>query len=134
MSKQKENIDFFVKEVFTICLFLFTLFIFKSSDYTNSNSFNKSFTIEHVSAIDNSAILIEPLSFPKFENSLVSCDLFTFHNSNKDNFKIIYSNINTNHLFRLSKERFTIIKPQIIDFNLYHIRTSLTNEDNPLIS
>ncbi len=134
MISQKEDIIFFVRKAFTFGIFLFILFIFKSTDCTNIDSVYKSDTIEHVSGIDNSAILVEPLSFPKFENSLVSCDLFAFNNSNKDNFKIICSNIKTNHLFRLSKERFIVIKPQIIDLNLYHIRTSLNNEEIPLIS
>lgn len=134
MSRQKENIDFFIKKVFTIGLFLSILFVFKSIDHTNLNSFNKSDTIEHVSGIYNSAIIVEPLFFPKFDNSLVFCDLFTFNNSNKVNFKIICSNIKTNHLFRLNKERFIVIKPQIISFNLYHNRSSLTNEDISLIS
>jgi hypothetical protein len=134
MNRQKEDMDFLIRKIITIGLFLFIFFIFKSTDCSNIESFNKSVAIEHVLTIDNSAILVKPISFPNLQNLLVSCDLFTFNNSNKENFKIICSNIKTNHLLRLCKERFIEIKPQIIDLNSYHIRASLNNEVISLIS
>lgn len=134
MGKQNENIDFLLRRVFIAVLFLFVLFVFKSKGCTTVNSYNHPATIEHVTGINNSAILVEPLSFPNFENSFVSSALPAFNHSYKGNSILICLNNKTNHLLLLSKERFIEIKHRIIDLNPLHIRASLTNEEDSQIS
>jgi hypothetical protein len=133
MKKQNKNIDFLIRRVLTIGLFLFVLCLFKNKDCSSVNSYNQGTTIEYAS-VNKSVVLVEPFSLPNFENSLVFCDLFAFNNSNKENFKIIYSNNKTNQSFLFCKELFIKIKPQIPNLKLHHIRTSLNTEEISLIS
>jgi|GEM_PF-5186486 len=133
MNRQKENIDLLIRKAFTLGLFLFVLLVFKSTDSSVVESFNKSCTIENAFEIDKSTILVEPLSFPSFDNSLVSCELFSFNNSNNENFKIICSNNKINHLLLLSKKRFIDIKTLLFLYP-HQVRVSLNSDEIPLIS
>ena len=132
MRKQNENIDLLLRKVFTIALFLFVFFVFKSNGCKAVNSNNHPVAIEQVAGINNSAVLVEPLYFSNFDNSLFSCDLPAFDNNG--NIKVICLNNKTNHLLLFSKERFIEIKAQITDLNPHHIRASLTNEEDSQIS
>jgi len=134
MNRQKENIDLLIRKVFTLGLFLFVLLVFKSTDSSVNESFNKSGAIENPFKIDNSAILIEPLSFPSIDNSLVSCELLTFNNSNNENYKIICSNNKINHLLLFSIQRFLDIKTHLFNLYPHQVRASLNSEEFPLIS
>jgi hypothetical protein len=134
MNRQKENIDLLIRKVFLIGLFLFALLLFKNTNSSVVESFNKSCTIETAFETDNSAILVEPVSFPSFDNSLVSCELFAFNNSNNENYKIICSNNKINHFLLLSNKQFLDIKTHL--FYPYHhqVRASLNSEEIPSIS
>lgn len=134
MDKQKENMDSFIRKVFVIGFFLFFLFVFKSTGYSDSNSLNNSITIENAIEINNVAILVEPVSFPDFDNSLVFCDLVAINIYNSDNYKIICSNNKANHLIKLCKKRFKDIKIYNFDPDQHQARSSLNNKEIPLIS
>jgi len=134
MDRQKENIDLLIRKAFTLGFFLFVLLVFKSSDCSVVDSFNRSVTIEKASEIDYSALLVEPLAFTCFDNSLVSCEIFTFNNGNSKNYKIICSNNKMNLLLLLSKKRFIDIKTHLFDINSRQVRASLNSEKIPLIS
>lgn len=134
MNKQNENIDSFIRKVFTLVLFLFLLLALKSKDYSAGSPLHKGPAIEHVFQTDFSAILVEPLSFPGFNNSLVSYNLHPLNNSNTDSFKIICSNNKTNCFLLLGKKRFRDIKTHIFERIPHKVRASLNSEDIPLIS
>lgn len=134
MDKQIENIDAALRKVFIIGLFLVGLLVFKSTDCSGSNSYNKKVTIESTYKTDNSAVLSEILSFSGFDNSLVSSHLFTHNDSNKEHCSIICSNNKTNILLLLSKKRFTDVVTHISEFNPHQIRASLSSDDIPSIS
>lgn len=133
MNRQKENIDLLIRNVFILGLFLFVLLVFKSTDSSVTESFNKSCTIE-ISEIDNSAILVEPLFFPSIDNSIVSCELLTFNNSNNENYEIICSNNKINHLLLFSNQRFLDIKTHLFNLYPHQVRASLISEEFPVIS
>jgi hypothetical protein len=134
MRRQNENIDFSIRTILSAGLFLIVLFIFSNKDCNTVSSDNSSAATEQVSAADNPVLLNEPLAFPRYKDSLVSCDLFNFNNSGKRTNVITCSNNKTDHLFLLCKERFKEIKPQITNHNPTHIRTSLINENIPVVS
>ena len=134
MNREKENIDLFLRRIFTLGLLLFVLLIFKGTDRSFTESFDKSGTIENAFEKDYSAILVDPLSFPIIGNSLVSCELPTFNNSNNENYKIICSNNKINHLLLFSNKRFLDIKTHLFNHYPHQVRASLYSEEFPLIS
>ena len=133
MKTQNENINFLLSKVFTIGLFVFVLFLFKSNNCNPANSTHEPVTIAHILALDNSSVLVEPLSFQHIENSIVSCDLFKFNTISRENFQIICSH-KTNQLIQLSTERYLEFKSLNIYLNPPHIRASLNAGEIPLIS
>ncbi len=134
MNRQKENIDFLMRRVLLIFFFLFILFTFKNTDCRKGDSFNSFVSFETVIEIDNSAIPVESISHPDFNNSLVSCELFSSGTSDNNRFRIICSSIKMNLLFRIGTERFLSIKPRLIDVNTCLFLTSSNDGDIPLIS
>jgi len=144
MNRQKENIDLLIGKVAVICFFLLIFFAFKGTDCPNRDSFTKSAyqtfyripihvtsTIEQNWEVNKLAILVEPIYFSAFYDALITLE---FNACNKSNFRIICSNNKVNQLLKNCKEQFIVIKAQIIDFNSFHIRTSLNNEEISLIS
>jgi len=137
MNRQKENNISLIERFMMIGLFLFIIFLLRSSDCTNKDSFyygttyRQGATIEHI--IAKSPILVSILP-PDFNSPIVACEIFTFNACNKNNFNIICSNNKVNQLLKNCQERFLVIKPQVLDFDSYHIRTSLNNEEISLIS
>jgi hypothetical protein len=108
--------------------------VFKNADSRNDDSVYKTGIIEHVLEFGNTAVIADPITFKCIDNTLVKCEIPSFSSSNSDRLQIIYSNSEENNMFRICKERFIKIKPQVLDINLYHIRTSLNNEGILLIS
>ena len=140
MNRKEENINLLIGKVLMICLFVLIIFAFKSTDYSDKYSFCRNGRIINVidvdksANLDKSAILVSQISSKDFNGSIVACKIFAFNICNKNNFLIICSNNKVNQLLKNCQERFLVIKPQVLDFDSYHIRTSLNNEEISLIS
>ncbi len=135
MISQKENINLLIGKVGMICLFLFIVF-FKNSDYSERYFFRQSTPIPIVNVIDidHSVVFVAPTSFPNFYSSFVACEILSLNVCTEKLCAIINSNNKANQLLKECKEQFIIIKPQIIDLDLFHIRTSLNKEEVSSIS
>lgn len=141
MNRKEENSNLLIGKVVMICLFLFIIFAFKSTGYSDKYSFcqcgrihvinvDMSVNLDKSTIHNNSATLSSPISLP----DIPACEIFTLHICNKNNFLLICSNNTTNQLFKNCKERFLVIKPFIFDFDSHPIRASLNNEEISLIS
>jgi hypothetical protein len=119
-----------------IGLLLFIVLLFKGTDCTQKYFFSQSTPIPIVQVfdVDHSVILASPVSFQNTDNSLVTCEVFTFNACIQYTNAIIYSNHKVNQLLKNCKEQFAVIEPRMIDFDSYHIRTLLPNEEIPSIS
>jgi hypothetical protein len=135
MYRKKENINLLVRKVGMICLFLFIIF-FKNTDYSERYFFRQSTPIPIVNVIDidHTVVFVASTSFPNFYSSFVACEILTLNACTQNHLAIICSNNKVNQLFKSCKEQFIVIKPQIIDFESYHIRALLNNEEISLIS
>jgi hypothetical protein len=135
MNRQKENNISLIERFMMIGLFLFIIFLLRSTDCTDKDSFyyttyRQGAAIEHIIAKSPSLVSI----LPDFNSPIVACEIFTFNACNKNNFNIICSNNKVNQLLKNCQKRFLVIKPQVLDFDSYHNRTSLNNEEISLIS
>jgi hypothetical protein len=133
MNTQKENTRSLIARVITIGLFLFIIFLSKSSDCINTGFYKHPVVIVYVSDIDNKATP-GPLVYPQnLNHSIVSCEISTLNTCNNNNFRIISSNHKVGQLLKKCREQFIKIKPLIFDFDSYHL-SSLPNDEIPQIS
>jgi len=134
MNRHKKDIDLLIRKVFIFGLFLFVLFVFKSTNSSVAESSNKFNTFEKAFELKKTAILGQTISFKSSDNSKISCELFTFNNTNNKNYKLICSNNRINHLLLFSNQQFLDIKTHVINRYLHQVRASLSSEEIPLIS
>lgn len=130
MKKESENIDFWIGRII-ILFFFFFLMSFSNRD-SNSQIDNSTLLIEQFADIHNSAILIEPVSFPNYDISLVDCELYD-KEINDINFGLWISNNTINQQFKSEELRFFTFKPRLIKLRLITLKAS-SNEDYLLIS
>lgn len=133
MNRQQENIDLFIRRVFTLGLFLLLLLVFRGT-VSAAGSCSESSTIENTFETGTQAILIAPFPFPGFDNSLVSCGLFTSYKHNNSIYRIICANNRSNQLLLLSKKRFIEIKTHLVVPGSHQVQASLDTGEFPLIS
>jgi hypothetical protein len=140
MNRKKENINLLMGKVAMICLFVFIIFAFRSSDCSGNKSFCQRTPIVHVFNADesafseHSAILVSSRVLSTFYNSFVPSEIPALNTCNKINLKIICSANKVDQLLKICKAKFIVIKPQIIDIGSFHNRTSLNNDEVPSIS
>ncbi len=133
MNSPKENIKSLIARIATIGLFAFILFLSKSPECTNTRVYDHYVVNVHVSDADTKAIPCQIAYPPNPANSIVSCEISTLNTCNNNNFRIISSNQEVDQLLKKCREEFLLINPLILDFDLFHIRSSASTEI-PLIS
>ena len=133
MNKQKENIKSLIARITTIGLFLFIIFLSKSSEFNNTRLHKQYIVIENVADVSNKAIPESIVYLTNLNNSIVSCEISTLNTCNNNNFRIISSTRKVGQLLKKCREQYLEIKPFIIEFYSYHIGT-LTRDEIPLIS
>lgn len=137
MNKLKSNINSLIGTAFVVGLFMLIVCLCGNADGTNHHSFSHRTPIQvvHVMEVDHSALHVSTNQSTDFYPSFVACKVpFPIHAFNKTTRTIISSNHKVNLLLKNSKNQFIVIKPMVIDFVSFHVRTSLDNEDIPSIS
>ena len=133
MYTNKENIRSFIARITTIGLFLFIIFLTKSSESNNTGFYKHSILIVHVSDVGNKAIPESTVYPPILKSSIVSCEISTLNTCNTNNFRVFTSNRKVNQLLKECRDKFLKIKPLISDFDSYPA-SSLPKDEIPPIS
>lgn len=134
MNKQNNRTDFGIGRILAFSFFLVILFTIKSSNCPETHSVVNSASIEYVVDIDNSAIIFETSSTPKYNILLSTLELISVNSDNNYSIEHSYSSIRANVLYRICSNRFSILKPLLAMPNSLAIRFSANKKDSPSIS